>query len=136
MTHSYDGIDWFNHSVVLGPTDLNDRENVACAAPDVWVDGAGVYRMVFSAIGTRWGAYSLAQAASRDGYAWVRGDERTDADLVLAPDSRAGRWDSQMVEYASVWRTAEPSGGARLGLFYAGNKYGRGGIGYTESPGL
>ena len=38
-------------------------------------------------------------------------------------------WDSQMVEYASVWRTS-----SMLGLFYAGNGYGKGGIGYTESP--
>ena len=134
VAHSHDGVGWFNHSVVLGPSAATDREDVACAAPDVWVDGAGVYRMVFSAIGTRWGAYSLAQAVSTDGYTWTRGDEAADADLVLAPDPRAGKWDHQMVEYASVWRAADARGGSmRLGLFYAGNGYGRGGIGYTES---
>jgi hypothetical protein len=29
--------------------------------------------MVYSAIGTRWGFYSLAQAVSADGYSWERG---------------------------------------------------------------
>ena len=91
------------------------------------------YRMVYSAIGTRWGYYSLAQAVSSDGYSWERGAARTDDDLVLAPDkkvsARGEAWDSQMVEYAAVWRAR-----ARAGLFYAGNGYGRTGIGYSESP--
>ena len=49
---------------------------MACAAPVVWRDGSAgdaPYRMVYSAIGTRWGFYSLAQAVSADGYSWERG---------------------------------------------------------------
>ena len=85
--------------------------------------------MVYSAIGTRWGFYSLAQAASIDGYNWIRGADRTDKDLVLAPEvSNTSAWDSQMVEYASIWQT-----NSKLGLFYAGNGYGATGIGYSES---
>lgn len=130
VAHSQDGIHFYNHSVVMGPLSTSEqpREDVACAAPVVWRDAAGIYRMVYSAIGTKWGFYSLAQAASTDGYSWYRGDERTDQDLILAPANKSS-WDSQMVEYASVWTTS-----SRLGLFYAGNGYGKGGIGYTESP--
>jgi hypothetical protein len=62
--------------------------------------------------------------------------------MVLGPDkdkdkaAAGGRaWDSQMVEYASVWADPPPAAGAaqRLGLFYAGNGYGATGIGYAES---
>ena len=141
VAHSKDGIHFYNSSVVMGPLSTSEqpREDIACAAPVVWRDAAGVYRMIYSAIGTKWGFYSLAQAASADGYSWYRGEENTDQDLVLAPSNKSSfssssssppprAWDSQMVEYASVWRTS-----SRLGLFYAGNGYGRGGIGYAES---
>ena len=115
----------------MGPrtTGQQPREDIACAAPVVWRDEQGVYRMIYSAIGTKWGFYSLAQAVSMDGYNWVRGTDRADDDLVLAPEaSKKSAWDSQMVEYASVWGT-----NSRLGLFYAGNGYGATGLGYTES---
>ena len=185
VAHSDDGIVWTNHSIVLGPstTGAQPREDIACAAPVVFVDAAGIYRMVYasfqlyprsssartrpppattpvcctpprhagcmligagnpmlrtvptcsySAIGSKWGFYSLAQAASADGYSWVRGAPGTDDDLVLAPNrGNTEAWDHQMVEYASVWR-GEEAGGGRTGLFYAGNGYGATGIGYTE----
>ena len=112
--------------------------------------------MVFSAIGSKWGYYSLAQAASYDGYSWVRGRETTDEDLVLAPNRTDPKaWDHQMVEYASIWRASHAGGGGgsntggdggdgatgghsgaggeTIGLFYAGNGYGDTGIGYTET---
>ena len=52
MAHSHDGVVWFNHSVVMGPTTTarQPREDIACAAPVVWVDDAGVYRMVYVAV--------------------------------------------------------------------------------------
>jgi hypothetical protein len=160
VAHSADGVHWYNHSVVMGPvaTDANNREDVACAAPVVWQDAPdnangrsrSVYRMIYSAIGTRWGYYSLAQAVSADGYNWYRG--HGSEDFILGPtnssvsipgharaeqapslaDGGAGErvpWDSQMVEYAALWRGYP----GVLGLFYAGNGYGRSGIGYTES---
>jgi len=155
VAHSLDGVSWSNHSVVLGPTTTAEqpREDVACAAPVVWREGGGsdgsgrrLYRMVYSAIGTRWGFYSLAQAVSADGYRWQRGAARTDEDLVLAPETSSNAsWDAQMVEYAAVWRAGSSGSGGSggdssaaaqrrmLGLFYAGNGYGRTGIGYTES---
>ena len=108
VAHSKDGVVWSNHSIVLGvmPTATQPREDTACAAPVVWIDAkTGVYRMVYSAIGTKWGFYSLAQASSYDGYTWYRGRPGTDDDLVLAPDKSTAppAWDSQMVEYASIW---------------------------------
>jgi hypothetical protein len=114
VAHSRDGVTWYNHSVIMGPLPAGPREDVACAAPVVWRDGdvasgRGLYRMIYSAIGTRWGYYSLAQAVSRDGYIWQRGDPRADADLILAPDKESAgghAWDSQMVEcewHPSLW---------------------------------
>ena len=47
-------------------------EDIAVAGPVVGRDGAG-YRMLYSAIGTRWGHYSIAEAVSADGYHWDRG---------------------------------------------------------------
>ena len=79
VAHSRDGIAWGNHSIVMGPTStaVQPREDTACAAPVVWVDAfTGVYHMVYSAIGTKWGFYSLAQAVSNDGYTWHRGQCR------------------------------------------------------------
>ena len=155
-----EGVTWFNHSVVLGPTAtvVQPREDVACAAPVVWRDAAtGTFRMVYSAIGTKWGFYSLAQAVSADGYTWHRGAPSTaDDDLILAPSNASAQrrsngnltmmstaeagssWDSQMVEYSSLWHsvddgTDKEGAVSRMGLFYVGNGYGRTGIGYTES---
>ena len=50
VAHSADGIVWTNHSIVLGPTttDTQPREDIACAAPVVFVDAAGIYRMVYA----------------------------------------------------------------------------------------
>ena len=106
VAHSTDGIQWYNHSVIMGPvlTQVQPREDIACAAPVVWRDAEGLFRVVYSAIGTKWGFYSLAQAVSRDGYTWHRGTAGTDDDLILGPDkvSAGGQaWDSQMFEYAS-----------------------------------
>jgi hypothetical protein len=50
VAHSKDGVVWYNHSIVMGPNRDNTRENVACAAPVVWRDGEGVYRMVCVAL--------------------------------------------------------------------------------------
>lgn len=44
VAHSVDGLAWHNHSVVMGPlsTSVNNREDVACAAPVVWRDASGM----------------------------------------------------------------------------------------------
>ena len=43
--------------------------------------------------------------------------------MILGPNTTCHSecWDSQMVEYASVWRFNRDAGTPGLGLFYAGN---------------
>jgi len=84
--------------------------------------------MWYSAIGTRWGAYSIAYAESEDGLRWRRGSERGD-NLQLAPLLRG--WEGEMVEYPSVLRE-----GSRLRMFYCGSGYGRTGIGTAAASPL
>lgn len=119
---SRDGIHWTDHRIVLGPRSDVPHDDVAGAAPFVWHDG-DCYRMIYSAIGTRWDAYSLAQAVSADGFIWERGPG--DSNLVLMPDfDNPDSWEHQMVEYPSLLIE-----GDHLRLFYCGNGYGRTGIG-------
>ena len=44
--------------------------NVAAAGPVVWREDDGTFRMAYSAIGTRWGHYSMCYAESDDGIRW------------------------------------------------------------------
>lgn len=116
---SYDGIDWFNQQVVLRPRLEADYENAATIALNVWKTHNG-WRAIYAGIGSRFGAYSICEAASRDGLLWHRG--RPDENLALPPHGTG--WESQMTEYPHV---IEENG--RLRLFYCGNGYGRTGIG-------
>ncbi|MHC4874018.1 MAG: glycoside hydrolase family protein [Planctomycetota bacterium] len=120
VCHSYDGIDWFDHRIILSSRKNITYENIACAAPFVWRDSDGLFRMYYSAIGTRWGYYSLAEAWSVDGYDWQRSDS---GEPALKPSEGEG-WDSQMVEYPFVLQEE-----GKYTLFYCGNGYGRTGIG-------
>lgn len=122
VCHSTDGITWADHRVIMSPRKDVSFEDIAVAAPFVWRDG-DLYRMLYSAIGTRWGFYSIGEAVSVDGYTWHRGDG--DESLSLAPRADTpGAWDAQMVEYACVL----PEGDG-LRLFFCGNGYGATGIG-------
>jgi hypothetical protein len=84
--------------------------------------------MWYSAIGTRWGAYSICYAESEDGVQWRRGGHYGD-NLQLSPAGNG--WERQMVEYPSVVRE-----GGRHRLFYCGNGYGGTGIGTAVSAPL
>lgn len=107
---------------------LHDYENVAVAGPVVQQLADGSYRMWYSAIGTRWGYYSICYAESDDGITWNRGTHYGD-NLQLGPrHGTAGNWESMMVEYPSV---IEEYG--HLRLFYVGNNYGLTGIGTAVS---
>ncbi len=117
---SRDGIDWQKLGMVMSRIPERDYVNVAAAGPVVWREDGG-YRMVYSAIGTRWGYYSICYAESDDGMQWRRGVDAGD-DLVLSPSGDG--WEQQMVEYPSLHREGD---GWRL--FYCGNGYGRTGIG-------
>lgn len=100
----------------------HDYENVGVAGPVVKPkpDGNG-FRMWYSAIGTKWGYYSICYAESADGIEWNRGEKYGD-NLQLTPTGDG--WGKQMVEYPSI---IEEDG--RLRLFYCGNGYGKTGIG-------
>jgi predicted GH43/DUF377 family glycosyl hydrolase len=120
VCHSTDGIHWTDHRLIMSPRRDVANEDTAVAAPFVWRDG-DLYRMLYCGIGTRWGNYSISEAAGKDGYEWYRGDR--DENLALAPDP-ASTWESDMVEYPCVIRENN-----HLRLYYCGNGFGSTGIG-------
>lgn len=126
---STDGITWTDHRLVLSPRPEVARENAAVAAPWVWREESGLYRMIYSPIGDRYVNYSMAQAVSEDGLSWHRGEG--DENIVLAPDrDNPESWEHEMVEYPSVLHLAD-----RSLLFYCGNGYGATGIGVATIRG-
>ncbi|MDF2724502.1 MAG: hypothetical protein K0Q59_4177 [Paenibacillus sp.] len=128
---SEDGIHWEKRGAVMYRNPLHDYENVAVAGPVVQQCSDGSFRMWYSAIGTRWGYYSICYAESEDGIQWNRGVHYGD-NLQLGPQhGTSGNWESMMVEYPSV---IEEDG--RLRLFYVGNNFGLTGIGTALSTSL
>ena len=121
VCHSYDGIEWFDHRIVLSRRLEVANENIGVAAPFVWQDG-DAYRMLYCGIGTRWWYYSISEAVSADGYDWERGGGDGE-NIALAPNEAAA-WESKSVEYPCV---IDEDGGKRL--FYCGNENGGTGIG-------
>ena len=119
VAHSYDGIKWTDKRVVLRPRAEAEYENAATIALNVWPVKGG-WRAIYAGIGTRFGAYSICEASSRDGLIWNRG--KPDENLALAPGEAP--WENKMVEYPHVVRE-----GSKLRIFYCGNGYGTTGIG-------
>lgn len=113
---SNDGVDWHrNGEVVLGFK--NDKEYAICK-PCVILDG-DLYRMWFCARGDLdRETYRICYAESKDGINWLRDDDHVGIDV-----SESG-WDSEMIEYPSVFDHK----GERY-LLYCGNKYGVDGFG-------
>lgn len=81
---SQDGIHWEKQGAIMRRNPLHDYENVAVAGPVVQQLADGSYRMWYSAIGTRWGYYSICYAESDDGITWNRGTHYGD-NLQLGP---------------------------------------------------
>ena len=121
---SDDGIQWHKRGAVLYRDPHRDYENIGVAGPVVHYRD-GLFRMWYSAIGARWGYYSICYAESSDGIHWRRGPNSGD-NLQLTPQGDG--WERQMVEYPSVIHE-----GDRLRMFYCGNGYGRTGIGTAVS---
>ncbi|MEQ9410343.1 MAG: hypothetical protein RIK87_21590 [Fuerstiella sp.] len=122
---SDDGLQWKKQGTVMLRDPDRDYEDIAVAGPVVHQEPDGTFRMWYSAIGTRWGYYSICYAESDDGIRWRRGVHSGD-NLQLTPAGSG--WEQQMVEYPSVIRE-----GDHLRLFYCGNGYGRSGIGTAVS---
>lgn len=121
LATSLDGIQWQRQGAVMLRDPERDYENIGVAGPVVQQQADGTFRMWYSAIGTRWGFYSICYAESDDGRHWRRGGQYG-ANLQLTPHGDG--WERQMVEYPTV--IAE---GAGLRMFYCGNGYGKTGIG-------
>lgn len=119
IAHSYDGIQWSDRRVVLMPRRDAAYENAATIALNVWRTASG-YRAIYAGIGTQFGAYSICEAASKDGLTWERG--KPGENLALPPTGSG--WESHMTEYPNI---IEENG--KLRLFYCGNGYGTTGIG-------
>lgn len=131
---SYDGVQWDKKGAIMFRNPHRDYIDVAAAGPVVWRDDCVKYRMLLSAIGSRWGYYSICYAESDDGVHWRSGTNYGD-DLVLGP--RGDGWERQMVEYPTVCLEEWPGrvSKKRLRLFYCGNGYGQTGIGTAvEAP--
>lgn len=122
---SEDGITWKKQGAVLLRNPNRSYEDIGVAGPVVHQEQDGSFRMWYSAIGSRWGYYSICYAESADGIHWRRG--RNDGDNLQLTPTGTG-WEKQMVAYPSVIRE-----GNRLRLFYCGNGYGRTGIGTAVS---
>lgn len=122
---SDDGVHWSKRGVVMVRDPNRDYEDVGVAGPVVHQLEDGSFRMWYSAIGTKWGYYSICYAESVDGVQWWRGASYGD-NLQLTP--LGDGWEEQMVEYPSVIPE-----GDQLRLFYCGNGYGRTGIGTALS---
>lgn len=119
--HSTDGLQWTDFRIVMRRRPEIPREDCAANYPVVWRDGE-LLRCLYCCIGTRWGAYSIAEAVSRDGYHWYRG-EGGDDNLSIAP-TEDDSWEGRMTCYPTVVRE-----GGQLRVFYNGNGYGSTGIG-------
>lgn len=125
LATSNDGIKWKKQGAVMLRDPERDYENIGVAGPVVHQNDDGGFRMWYSAIGTRWGYYSICYAESEDGIHWRRGPHSGD-NLQLTPQGSG--WEKQMVEYPSIIRE-----GDRLRMFYCGNGYGKTGIGTAVS---
>ncbi len=111
---SPDGVDWKPDTVPC--IDFADPSECAIARPCVIQDG-GLWRMWYCHRGDDY-EYRIGYAESGDGKAWTRRDDR--AGLTVSD----GGWDSEMTAYPFVFDHA----GNRY-MLYAGNGYGRAGIG-------
>lgn len=125
LATSADGLTWTKLGAVMLRDPDRDYEDIGVAGPVVHRDDDGLFRMWYSAIGSRWGYYSICYAESDDGIHWRRGAE-AEENLQLTP--KGDGWEKQMVEYPSVIREGD---GWRL--FYCGNGYGTTGIGTAVS---
>lgn len=118
---SDDGLDW-------------RREDLSCLTPRTETEAVGRpwvvrdgdrYRMWFSYRGSvefrtdPAQSYRIGYAESPDGLVWERMDE---AGIDVSEDG----WDSQMIEYPSVYRH-----GGTIHLLYNGNGFGESGIGHA-----
>ena len=93
---SPDGIHWTKKGAVMLRDAKRDYENIAVAGPVVRQTEQGAFRMWYSAIGTRWGYYSICYAESPDGLRWTRGKKLGDNLQLAPPRDRLGKTDGRI----------------------------------------
>ncbi len=111
---SRDGIYWEQEGKVC-ISFKSDKEN-AFGRPCV-IKEDGIYKMWYSYRGE---SYRIGYAESKDGIKWARKDNEIEMDV-----SKSG-WDSEMIEYAYVFKHK-----GRKYMLYNGNGYGKTGFGYA-----
>lgn len=119
--HAADGRTWGDYRIIMRRREELTREDCASNYPVVWRDG-DLFRCLYCSIGTRWGAYSISEAVSADGYHWDRGAGGDD-NLSIAP-TEDDSWEGQMTCYPTLVRE-----GRQMRVYYNGNGYGKTGIG-------
>ncbi|MEM0673888.1 MULTISPECIES: hypothetical protein [Dickeya] len=114
---SDDLLDW--HKSEPKPCISLSGDEYGLTTPNVYKDG-NIYKMTY-AIRSISKGYRLGYAESTDGIHWQRIDNLMD--IEVSPSG----WDSEMVCFGNVFQYEE-----KEYLFYCGNHYGIGGMGYAE----
>lgn len=119
---SKDGINWQRDNCHCVNKVYEDESQSACCS--IKIDG--IYHMFFPYrhsfnFRNRERGYLIGYAYSRDMQTWIRDDERVGIGL-----SDEG-WDSEMICYPHVIKIRD-----RVVMFYCGNGFGVGGLGYAE----
>jgi hypothetical protein len=100
--------------------ELNNDDEYGLSMPQVFIEN-GVHKMIYS-IRTISKGYRMGYAESSDsGKSWIRKDDQIKLDV-----SSEG-FDSEMICFGHLQKTE-----SKTYLFYCGNHYGIGGIGYAE----
>lgn len=119
---SNNGIDWqLNNDIAIA----TKFDNEALGRPWV-IKENGLYKMWYSSRGSKnyriqgGQYYTIGYAESEDGKNWRRKDEESGINV-----SSEG-WDSDMIEYASIFKYQD-----KKYMFYNGNGFGKSGFGYA-----
>lgn len=106
-----------NNAHTLFPL-LNDEFGMT--TPQINMTTDGLYEMVYSIRADSYG-YRMGYAISKDGLDFKRKDS------VMNIDRPSNDFDSEMICYGKIYRYRD-----RVYLFYSGNHYGIGGLGWAE----
>lgn len=98
---------------------FKEEKEYALSTPTLWYED-GLYNMIYS-VRTFDKGYRLGYAKSKDGMTFIRADEEMDIDVS------ASGWDSEMICFGYRYKYKN-----KTYLFYSGNNYGVGGMGYAE----